>query len=48
MVEVYEEFSKYDNYPINGRNLLEIFYKALNTNIKEVEDTITSADFMSL
>ena len=33
---------------MSGRNLLEIFYRALNVNTKAVADTITGGAFMSL
>lgn len=48
MVEVQEKVADYSNDRISKRNQLDIFYKDLNTNTKDIDNTISSGYFMSL
>lgn len=48
MVEVKKKLMLVPNHKILGRNLLEIFYRALKAKTKIVADTITDGAFMTI
>lgn len=48
MVEVQEKLQNMPNHRIIGKNLIEIFFRALNANINVIEETITGEAFMGL